>query len=147
MHANPSKSGRILAAALLVATFATLAGSAGLLAQQTFRKVPRRGSATIGAALPPSAQGLRMREGSVLTDREGKFMTAGDRITFYLSDGDESFRMLENLALERVWRMLENARDRQWPVSGEVTEYRGANYLLITRAVLKARPVENGGAG
>jgi hypothetical protein len=61
------------------------------------------------------------------------------------SKGDkaESFRVLENLALERINRELGQARGTlQWTVSGIVTEYRGNNYLLVTKAVVKS--AENG---
>jgi hypothetical protein len=44
--------------------------------------------------------------------------------------------VLENLALERIVRILNETRgQRQWLVSGTITEYRGSNYLLISKAV------------
>ena len=50
----------------------------------------------------------------------------------------DSFRVLENLALQRVSQMLENENKgtRQWTVSGTITEYKGANYLLLTKTVV-----------
>jgi hypothetical protein len=75
-----------------------------------------------------------------LTDVQGTFDTAGNRMQFRPADGSSSLRVLENLALERVTRILEETRsDRLWLVSGTVTEYRGENYLLITRVVLTSR--------
>jgi hypothetical protein len=83
----------------------------------------------------------RLREGSRLVDVVGHFDYAGDRFAFFPADNKESFRMLESLALERVTRVLgESGTKPQWIVSGVVTEYRGINYLLISKAVMKAAP-------
>ena len=50
----------------------------------------------------------------------------------------ESTVGLENLNLERVALANNKATNRQeWFVSGTVTEFRGVNYLLIEKAVLK----------
>jgi hypothetical protein len=73
----------------------------------------------------------------------GRFETTGDRITYYAEDNKESFRVLENLALERIARVLEDpsglGHARKWSVTGLITEFRGSNYLLIERAILKGR--------
>ena len=84
------------------------------------------------------ASGERQREGTRLTDVGGRFELAGDRITFHSASGRESYRLLENLALERVGQVLSESRAKQdWTVSGTLTEFRGANYLLLTKAVIK----------
>ena len=84
----------------------------------------------------------RRREGD-LFQGPGRFESTGDRITFYSEQDDEVFRVLENLALERIARILEDpsglGASRKWGVTGVVTEYQGSNYLLIERAILKAR--------
>ena len=94
----------------------------------------------ISNAAPPTraaGEGTRLREGHALTDVQGTFDTAGNRVQFRPADGSSSFRVLENLALERVTRILEETRsDRLWLVNGTITEYRGENYLLLTRVVL-----------
>jgi hypothetical protein len=83
--------------------------------------------------------GDRQREGTRLTDVVGRFELAGDRITFYPAGGKDSFRVLENLALERVGQVLNETRARhEWTVSGTLTEFRGANYLLLSKAVVKS---------
>jgi hypothetical protein len=83
--------------------------------------------------------GDRQREGTRLTDVVGRFELAGDRITFYPAGGRDSFRVLENLALERVGQVLNETRARhEWTVSGTLTEFRGANYLLLSKAVVKS---------
>lgn len=98
------------------------------------------------AAQPANLQGnqkenekaKRLREGTVLEKLIGRFESTGDRVTFYPLEGMDSMRVLENLALERVARELPGlSRDRQWRVAGEITEYQGSNYLLVSRAVLQ----------
>jgi hypothetical protein len=80
----------------------------------------------------------RFREGTRLVDRMGHFRTTGDRLIFYSQQDDRRLSALENLALERVARVIsESADSHQWSVSGIVTEYHGQNYLLVTRAILK----------
>jgi len=83
----------------------------------------------------------RVREGAVLKAQLGEFREAGERIRFYLHDDKtKSFVALENLALDRVSRVLdENTTPRTWSVTGVVTEFRSGNFLLVTRATLKNR--------
>ena len=97
-------------------------------------------SVAIDVALDQSTshQQLRSREGSLLQDQLGTFKLRGDRIAFVPADSQQSYCVLENLMLERVWRVLSESHGRKWRVSGIITEYRGANYLLLTRAVVLA---------
>ena len=82
----------------------------------------------------------RQREGMTLTDVAGYFKMSGDRATFYPSDGGKSYAGLENLNLERITALVsENPRQIEWIVSGTLTEFRGSNYLLISKAVMKTR--------
>lgn len=113
-------------------------------AAQQSESVRRSGSAAIDAALKDSSEVTvrRLREGTVLSQQLGEFNEQAGRIAFQLKDQETELVVLENLALERVWKMLRRARGRSWVVSGTVTEYRGENYLLLERAVLRARGVE-----
>jgi hypothetical protein len=79
----------------------------------------------------------------VLKNLAGTFKVAGDRITFCPRDQETALLVLENLALERVGGMLESVGGRLWSVSGTVTEYRGRNYLLIDRAVVRSHGAES----
>jgi hypothetical protein len=87
-------------------------------------------------------QGGRIREGSKLVNQVGEFQKlTGDQVNFFAADGIGTLRVLENLALERVVRTMDdsdNSDRRTWSVSGVVTEFRGENYLLLTRAVFRA---------
>ena len=82
----------------------------------------------------------RLREGTKITNRLGRFKQSGDRATFVV-EGNLEFGGLPNLNLERVVRMLKSVDEPEsiwWSVSGVVTEFSGRNYLLIERAVYKS---------
>jgi hypothetical protein len=82
----------------------------------------------------------RWREGSRLIDQLGYFKVTGEHVTFVSSDGKLKFDGLENLAIERIARTIGDSPDQlEWSISGVITEYRGANYLLVTQAVLKTK--------
>ena len=92
------------------------------------------GNSSAGSSKPVE----RLREGTRLTDVVGSFQSIGnDNVSFALGGNKDSFRVLENLALQRINQVLdENRGPRQWIVSGLITEYRGNNYLLVTKAVI-----------
>lgn len=123
-----------------------------LVAQETpeltSAEVPAEPAAAVHA--PPStkreddaAEGspaLRLREGTLLTNRLGHFKQNGESITFIDEEGRE-LGGLPNLNLERITRMLKSVDEPEgvsWSVSGAVTEFAGRNYLLVNRAVYKA---------
>lgn len=82
----------------------------------------------------------RLREGTQISDQSGFFKVTGDRATFVSADGKHRFVGLENLNLERIVRTIKDDVDPlEWNVDGLITEYRGLNYLLITRATLKTK--------
>jgi hypothetical protein len=94
-------------------------------------------SAVAGSQATKPAE--RLREGTRLIDVTGSFQAVGaDSVSFLANGNKDSYRVLENLALQRVSFSLEENRTlRQWIVSGTITEYRGANYLLLTKAVIQ----------
>lgn len=88
----------------------------------------------------PAAPSFRLREGTQFIDKAGRFKLLGDQVIFEPSDGSARFGGLENLQLERIVRVLnENPQPPEWLVSGNITEYTGANYLLVTRATLRTK--------
>jgi hypothetical protein len=102
------------------------------------------GSAVVDAPAGPAASAApgkaaeRLREGTRLTDEVGAFQFVGDRVAFSPGGNKDSYRVLENLALERISRALSESRgQRQWVVSGVITEFRGTNYLLVTKAIIQ----------
>lgn len=72
----------------------------------------------------------------------GRFVETGDRYMFYPADEGAALRILENLSLERIARVLDSSQRRAeptWNVSGIIYEFRGSNYILVKRAVVKGR--------
>lgn len=83
----------------------------------------------------------RQREGSRMDGQQGHFKLTGDRLTFHVSQSQEKYLGLENLAMERIAKVVSERHDSPeqltWEVTGVFTEYRGNNYLLITHALIK----------
>ena len=81
----------------------------------------------------------RLREGTEIKEQLGYFRPVGGRVTFFTADGKDRLVGLENLALERIAQQIdEELTPLQWSVDGRITEFRGANYLIVDRAVLAA---------
>ncbi len=97
------------------------------------------------AEAPSSSVEQRIREGTPVVDRRGMFKITGDRVTFISSDGRVRLVALENLALERIVRVITDSPEKQeWIVTGAVTEYQGVNYVLVERAVLRSQAESSG---
>jgi hypothetical protein len=122
------------------------AAFAGGPASDTTDEDTRRDPPLVGA--PPAAtdgrtapaQGnLRVREGTEIVDQLGYFRITGGRVVFVTDDGKRRFVGLENLNLERIARTVaDSPQPLRWGVTGTITEYRGANFLLVRRAILKS---------
>jgi len=79
----------------------------------------------------------RLREGTELQEATGYFRFVDNRVVFFRKNGDARYIGLENLNLERiVSEITNNPTQLEWKIVGSITEYRGANYLLVRRAVL-----------
>lgn len=82
---------------------------------------------------------FRKREG-VAFEAEGYVQDTGERHTFISLDGKERLVLLENLALDRVALSVRDATSKtRWKVSGTVTEFQGANFLLLKGATMVHR--------
>jgi hypothetical protein len=123
------------------------------LAQGPFPSTQPRGTATkpppaaATDAKPESkpAEAIQLREGMELVDQLGQFKVSHERTIVALAEGNRQLIVLENLCLERVVKILAgNPEAGNWLVSGTVTEYRGANYVLLRRAVLKGQSSATG---
>ena len=135
-------------AILVVAAAATAAGDAGgrsppgELTSDAGRPLDtRRSDATGPQEEPRSAadqQHHRLREGAEVDDQVGRFEVSGDRVVFVSKRIGQRLVVLENLALQRIARSLaERPQPSQWKVSGTITEFRGANFILLRRATLQ----------
>jgi len=121
-----------------------LAGSLAMAQQVDPPHTPSSDATTASARSPAAGSPAtkaseRLREGTRLIDVPGTFQSVGvDNFSFLANGNKDSYRVLENLALQRVSKSLEDNRAlRQWVISGTITEYRGSNYLLITKAVIQ----------
>ncbi len=117
---------------LALAVLASLAVAMGLVHAGS----PPSSLARPDQKTPPEKRALR--EGAEI-EGVGTFKITGNRVMYCSEDG-LSLAVLENLALERVLRMLENSRqNHDWVVVGMVTEFRGNNYMLLKRAIIKSK--------
>ena len=79
----------------------------------------------------------RIREGMTFQGIRGFFRQTGSRTTLYTVDENDRFVCLENLNLERILKAIEEKPERSvWKIDGTYTEFRGENFVLITRAVI-----------
>jgi len=126
------------AALVLAASLAAAQNHGAPESIPTDRAAGSTGPETSLPAPSPAVKGTeRLRENTKLVDEVGAFQFVGDRVAFFPGNNKDSFRVLENLQLERISRTLGESRaQRQWIVSGVITEFRGANYLLVTKAVI-----------
>jgi hypothetical protein len=86
----------------------------------------------------------RLREGTQIVEALGHFRVLGDRVMFHTSDGGRSLGGLPNLNLERIVRTVrDHSEPVLWSVTGTVTEFQGANFILIERALLKSQKTES----
>ncbi len=72
-----------------------------------------------------------------LFNREGRIgRDAGGRTVFIFDSGDPPMRLLANSIRQNLEDVTAHGkRLARWRVSGQITEYRGANYLLLSKAV------------
>ena len=87
-----------------------------------------------------ASKSLRLREGTRLANRTGRFRMSGETLTF-VDENERELTGLPNLNLERISRLLKALDEPEsvsWSVSGTVTEFSGRNYVLISRAVYKS---------
>lgn len=132
---------RILAA-VLIGVWAALPADDYVRAVNSSEKLSPSTRPILGRsrAIPAEENAQRLREGTKITNRLGRFRQAGDRAEF-VTENNIELGGLPNLNLERVVRMLKSVDEPEsiwWSVSGLVTEFSGRNYLLIERAVYKS---------
>lgn len=81
-----------------------------------------------------------MREGTVFKTQRVHCRSNGERLIVELAQG-QTFVVLENLAAERILEAIyEDPTDRNWSVSGMVTEFQDQNFLLLNRVNRSSTP-------
>ena len=104
------------------------------------RPVPRMASRE-----DPRAGQKLLPEGHYLSDRRGRLLRQGDQLVFvFESDGkalaDPPITLLPNRWLEKMESdVTASAESMIFHVSGEVTTYRGRNYLLLRKVLIERR--------
>ena len=96
------------------------------------------------AAVAPGAQALTLlREGSYLVDRTGRIVKGANQQWEFNFDADGQAMkdppvvVMPNLKLMLMEDQVHNAsRDLRFRITGQVTEYRGRNYVLIEKVVV-----------
>ncbi|MDX1961644.1 MAG: hypothetical protein SFX18_00740 [Pirellulales bacterium] len=116
---------------------ANLAAPAATTLQKKPGIVP--GKSSPGAASANVVDGYlvngRWREGTRVMNLRGAFqMAGGERIQFQSHDKKIQLVVMENLMAERVGKTVQESEPLEWVVQGTITEYRGANYLLLQQA-------------
>jgi len=130
---SPRVASSSLSRALMCATTVVVFVAVGLVQGADEPASPAAAKDTESKA---AAVKQRVREGARLLEQQGSFQPAGDRFMFVGQD-QARFMVLENLALQRIALALSEPQTAPtWTVTGIVTEFRGANYLLVTRAVM-----------
>jgi len=133
--------GRTLYVSLTLASLATVALVGRAISPAAVRSVAASHTADEASSSTDISRDKAplLREGTAELDLVGQFKSSGERVVFHTSDGTRQFGVLENLGLQRVTEVIrDNPVPLEWVVSGTVTEYRGANYLLLDRVVLKS---------
>ncbi len=83
-------------------------------------------------------------DGSRIVDRAGRLTSSGDYLTFTFESRSEGMqelplRLLPNRLLEDMELISESGRKPiVFVVSGQVTEYRGVNYLMVEKLLQRA---------
>lgn len=117
---------------------------------ETANATPAVQSQTAGAGqMPPkSAVDQRefrpeFREGRQIEKLRGEIRVVQSRYIFFPEGDSFRFVLLENLNLERIARAMTGNTDKlTWEIDAQITEFNGANFLLIERAQLTAAGVE-----
>lgn len=85
-----------------------------------------------------------LREGTVIDGAAGVVREQESRFVFSQAGTGRELMLLENLALQRIARLVERANQTiPCHVTGRVTEFRGVNYLLLERTVLDSKGEES----
>jgi len=84
------------------------------------------------------------REGRRLMDREGRVNRVGSRTLFIFDTGDAPVVLMPNKKLERMEILSDLGRkSMRFRVSGRISEYRGRNYLSMTKLVVIPKAMEH----
>jgi hypothetical protein len=128
-------AGALLLGVALAGARSTISGENGAASAKT------PGGLTVKSAGENPERTAQFHEDAELIEQGGQFSVSGDRVIFIAAESQIRFIGLENLVLQDVAeKIAANPAQQFWTVSGTITEYRGANYLFLTRA--EPKPIE-----
>ncbi len=88
-----------------------------------------------GSTIMKSDGAKILREGTRIETRLCLCRSAGDRLVVEFEDEKRSLIALENLAAQRILKsVVDDTNDSEWMVTGQITEFREHNYILLERA-------------
>jgi hypothetical protein len=106
-------------------------------------------SADKGKDQPNTIEGYQTkdlwREGARVIQMTGQFQVNGEIIQFTSSDAKLQITVIQNLMLQRVHQTITetaDVKDHDWVINGIITEYRNANFIILTHAVLKTKAAQ-----
>jgi len=121
------------------ASYLLAAGVVGLLPGGRVSAAGMRQDRGVAPGEKPPSILEQYREGMQLENERGEFQRSAGRWLFRCDSNGAQFLVLENLGLQRVAEQAkESPDDTRWTASGLITEFRGARYLLLSRAVQRA---------
>jgi hypothetical protein len=128
-------AGALLLGVALAGARSTISGENGAVSPKT------PGNLAVKSVAENPERAAQFHEDAELIEQAGQFSMSGDRVTFIAAESQIRFIGLENLVLQGVAeKIAANPAQQFWTVSGKITEYRGANYLILTRA--EPKPIE-----
>ena len=84
------------------------------------------------------------REGRRLMDREGRVNRVGNQTLFIFDTGDTPVVLMPSKKLDRMEILSDLGRKpMRFRISGRISEYRGRNYLSMTKLVVIPKAMEN----
>lgn len=91
-----------------------------------------------------TGEALLIPDGRLLVDREGRIDRVGDETRFVFDSGDEPMTLLPNAKLERIEDASDyGRRGQRFRVSGEITAYRGRNFLILSKVLIIPKAIED----
>jgi hypothetical protein len=102
---------------------------------------PRRPVSPQPGAAP--AESSPIRQDKRLVDRVGRVVRQDGRTLFVFDSGDTPLVLLPNMKLQQMEEIADfGRRPIRFRISGTVMEYRGQNYLMLSKVVIVPKETE-----
>ncbi len=92
------------------------------------------GLASQSSQVNSGSQAQLMREGTRIVDQPANCRSSGEQLLIDFATESEPLVALENLAAQRILKaVMDDAGDGGWVINGQITEFKGHNYILLNR--------------